>query len=186
MQKISKYKTATTYAQAWFDAAKENHIEDAVMEEVRQLLVSMQQDTSLWAVLFQPADDNKEKVKIIRELGQRIGLTELSINTLSMVTENERLNLLKTILNTFIKLYYKDKGIIEVSVDTAVELTSTQHKKLQSTLEAKLQSPVVLNYRIKPEILGGLAIRYDSFLIDDTLIGKLKNIKRILLQQKAS
>jgi len=185
VQKISKYKTATTYAQAWFDASKDSHAEDVVLEEVRCLLESMHKDASLWKVLSEPAEDTKEKIDVVSSIAKKLGMTPLSCQTLKMIAENERINLLGIILNTFVKLYYKDKGIIEVSVDTAVALTKAQDAELKKVLEHKLHAPVILDYRIKPEVLGGLAIRFNSLLIDDTLASKLKNLKQLLLNQKA-
>jgi len=184
VQKISKYKTATTYAKAWFDAAKEDNNEDNVVNEVRLLLDSIRLNSALWTVLFQPVDDNQEKVKIVTEIAKQADFSKLSQDTLQFMAENDRLNLLKTVCGIFIKLYYEDKGIIEVTVDTAVELTETQNKKLKETLEQKLQAPVVLSYRVKPEVLGGLAIRFNSFLFDDTLAYKLNNLKQVMLNRK--
>lgn len=186
MQKISKYKTATTYAQAWYDAAKENHIEDAVLEEVRHLSESMKKDAFLWNVLSQPAEDIKHKIKIMSDISQKLNMNAISRQALEMIAENERINILGIILNTFIKIYYKDKGIVEVSVDTAVELTKAQDTELKKVLENKLHAPVILNYKINPDVLGGLAIRFNSLLIDDTLAGKLKNLKQLLLNQKVA
>ena len=84
------------------------------------------------------------------------------------------------ILDEFIKLYYQDKGIVEVRVETAVELTAAQDKKLRSVLETKLKAPSLLVYTVKPEVLGGLRVRFKSFLIDDTLESKLGRIGQLI------
>lgn len=186
MQKISKYKTAMTYAQAWFDAAHESHIEDQVTDEVRLLKDSFCHDRSLWNILAEPADDSRNKLDIVESLSQRIGLSELSAQTLKLVAENERINLLGFIFDNFIKLYYQSKGIIEVTVDCAVKLSAKQDEKLKEVLEEKLHSPVIIDYRIKPEVMGGLAIHFNSLLIDDTLAGKLKSLKQLLLNQRVA
>lgn len=186
MQKISKYKTATTYAQAWYDASKENHIEDVVFEEINQLSESMKKDAFLWNVLSQPAEDTKQKIKIMDDISKKLNMSAISSQALEMIAENERINILGIILNTFVKIYYKDKGIIEVSVDTAVELTKVQDTELKKVLENKLNAPVILNYKVNPDVLGGLAVRFNSVLIDDTLASKLKNLKHLLLNQKVA
>ena len=185
MQKISKYKTATTYAQAWFSAAKENNCEDKVLEEISLLKDSIRQNAAVWGVLSQPADDNNDKVNIMRDLAKQIKLSEISTETLVLLAENNRLNLLKMICGAFAKIYYQDKGIVEVTVDTAVELSETQDSRLKKTLENKLKAPVVINYRLRPEVLGGLAVRFNSFLVDDTLSGKLKKLKQHMLDRQA-
>lgn len=184
MQKVSKYKTAMTYASAWLEAAKDQKQEDTVFEEIGKLNLSLKECADVWSVLAQPVDDNQEKIKIIESFAKQIKLSKISTETLKLVMENDRFSILKLIFHAFKEAYYKDKGIIEVDVETAVLLTEAQDKKLKKTLEDKLKSQIVLNYQVRPEVLGGLAIRYDSFLIDDTLAGKLKNIKKIITHQQ--
>jgi len=183
VQKISKYKTAMTYAQAWFSAAKDNHIEDKVLEEIRLLKESISQNDDLWGVLMQPVDDNNDKVKIMTDIAKKAKFSAISEETLKMIAENNRLNLLKTICGAFAKIYYQDKGIVEVTVDTAVELSEAQDNRLKKTLENKLKAPIIINYRLKPEVLGGLAVRFNSWLVDDTLSGKLKKLKQYMLDR---
>lgn len=184
MQKISKYKTAMTYAHAWLDAAKDQKQEDTVFEEIGMLRASIKEQTEVWNILAQPVDDNMQKIKIIEALAKEIHLSKISTQTLKLIIENDKVSLLGLILHAFKDAYYKDKGIIEVDVATAVALTDAQDKKLQKTLENKLKMPVIIDYHIKPEVLGGLAIRYNSFMIDDTLAGKLKNIEKIITRPK--
>ena len=48
MQKISKFKTASVYARAWLDAAKDKKIEDKAFEEAKLLKAAYNQDSALW------------------------------------------------------------------------------------------------------------------------------------------
>ena len=96
------------------------------------------------------------------------------------MAENNRLNLLKNTIEEFIHLYYKEKNITEVFVKTASKLSDKQDKKLKKVLEEKLSSEVVINYEIDEEAIGGLCVSFDSYLIDDTVKGKLDKIKQIL------
>ena len=68
-------------------------------------------------------------------------------------------------------------------MDTVIPLSSAQEKKLKKALETKLQKPVIIDYRIKPEIFGGLMIYFDDFQLDDTLYGKLQKMKKLMLEQ---
>ena len=109
MQKISKYKTASTYARAWFYAAKENKQEDLVFKEIQLLRESMRQEAGLWHMLSQPTDGNEDKIEIISDLARKAQFSEISFETLKMIAENNRLGLLRFICSAFIKNYYKDK-----------------------------------------------------------------------------
>ena len=184
MKKISKNKTAATYARAWLDAAKEQNKEDTVLEEVKVLKSSIDNDFVLWSVLFAPEEDHKNLMQLVSEFVKKASFSSVSGEALKLIATNRRLNLLKIILDEFCHLYYSDKGIIEVEVDTAVALEKSQHKSLSDTLEKKLNAPVLINYYIKPEVLGGLNIRFQSFQINDTLANKLNQIKQFMFKKE--
>lgn len=180
MQKYSKYKIAANYAYAWFNAAKDKKIEDKVFDEVQLLKASYAQDKDTWTILAAPIDDDAIRQSIIKTVAKKIKLSETSTDTLLVIAQNGRIALLGFILDEFVKLYYQDKGIVEVTVETAVELSDAQDKKLRTVLEDKLNTKISLNYLVNPKVLGGLKVSFDSFLIDDTLQTKLKRMKLLL------
>lgn len=185
MQKVSDYKTATAYAQAWFGAAKDTHSEDMILQEVQALKEGIDSIPSLWTGLAQPADDASVKTEIVSSFATECGLSDISTETLKLMAENGRLKLIKLVLDEYKHLYYQDKGIIEVIVESAIKLSSTQDKKLRKTLEKKLAAPVEIEYKVNPAVLGGLAIQYGSFLIDDTIKNKLCRIEQLLAKRQA-
>lgn len=66
MQKISKFKTASVYARAWLDAAKDKKIEDKAFEEAKLLKAAYNQDSALWNLLAAPGDDRKSSARLLR------------------------------------------------------------------------------------------------------------------------
>lgn len=180
VQKDSKYTVAMMYAQALFRAALDEKCEDAVFEEMVSLKDSFDENPLLWNQLSRPIDDDNLVMPIIEQLIKKAHFSNVLSQTLRLVTENKRIGLLALIADDYKKLYYQHKGIIEVTVDTVVKLDTKQSNKLKQIMEDKLKAPVILNYRIKPEILGGLALSFDSFLIDDTLSTKIKNLEQII------
>ena len=179
MQKFSKYKTAHTYAKAWFGAALDLKNQDMVFEEVSALLKSVEEESALWNKLASPIEEGQ--TKLIEQTVKKLKLSKISSAALVEIARNGRLKLIELILRDFQKLYYQEKGIVEVMVDTAFLLTPKQDKKLKQTLAGMLDKEVKVVYRLKPEVLGGLAISFDSFLFDDTLAFKLEQIKQTML-----
>ena len=184
MQKESKYIVADMYAQAWFAAALDNQCADAVFKEVLALKDSFEQNQELWKSLCMPVDDEHIVLPLIDEMIAKLKFSNVSAQTLRLIAENKRIGLLPLITDTFKNLYYHNKGIIEVNVDTVIELSDTQRHDLKQIMEDKLHAPVTLNYRIKPEILGGLALSFNSFLVDDTLVTKIKGLEQLIMEQE--
>lgn len=183
MQKDSKYKIADMYAKAWFEAAVDGKCADAVFAEVMALKASFEQNREMWKELSRPIDDVSLIMPIIDDITKKMKFSKVSAETLRLISENKRIDLLGLITDNFKNLYYQHEGIIEVNVDTVMNLTSSQRNTLQHIMEEKLHQKVILNFRIKPEILGGLALSFNSFLIDDTLSTKIKSLEQLIMGQ---
>ncbi len=184
MQKVSKYKMASVYARAWLDAAKDKKTVEKVFDEVKQLKDACRDAPEVWKLLAAPADDNSVKKHIIADLAKKLKLSDVSRETLLLIADNNKSDIIGLIADEFIRLYYEDKGVVRVTVDTVIPLSETQDKRLRDVLEQKLGATVMTEYYIKPEILGGLRVRFASQLIDDTLEGKLNKIEGLIKQGK--
>lgn len=183
MQKDSKFKIADMYAKAWFEAAVDSKCIDAVFAEVMALKASFVQNRDMWKVLSCPIDDANLVLPLIKDISKKMKFSKVSTETLQLIGENKRIDLLELIADDFKNLYYKHKEVIEINVDTVIELTPSQRDTLQHIMEEKLHQKVALNFRINPEILGGLALSFNSFLIDDTLSTKIKGLEQLIMGQ---
>lgn len=168
------------YAEAWFGAAVDARCTDKVFAEINALKDSFETNSDMWKVLATPVDDTNFVMPAIEDIIKKMKFSKVTAETLRLIGENKRIDLLGLIADDFKKLYYKHKDIVEVNVDTVIELSPSQRNQLQQIMEEKLHQNVTLNFRIKPEILGGLAISFNSFLIDDTLSTKIKSLEQLI------
>ena len=99
---------------------------------------------------------------------------------LNILAENSRMAELSGALDEFKHIYYRRHGVEEVEVLTVKALSAAQDKKLKTLLEKKLSKKVLINYTIKPELLGGLIVKYGSSMIDDSIAGKLTRLEIIM------
>ncbi len=180
VQKVSNFKTAAAYAEAWLNAAKDGNAEDAVFEEVTALKTGIGDVSGLWRVMSAPVESEKAQTDVLSALTKKAKLTKISEQALKLIAEHKRLNLISLILDEFVRLYYLDKGIMKVYVESAVKLSNEQSSKLEKVLQKKLNAPIVVDYQVNPEVLGGLSVRFGSYLIDDTVQNKLVKLEQIL------
>lgn len=54
-------------------------------------------------------------------------------------------------------------------------------ERLQNKLEEKLSKRVEIVYSIDPEIVGGMIVEVEGKTIDNSVVTKLKNIKKQLI-----
>lgn len=178
MKKKSVLEIAQLYAKSFFDAALEKDALEKAFADAEALLMLLSADDVV--ALSNPLLDRDIQKDIISEISKKAKFSKEMKNLLDTLVENNRIDALFNILHSFKSLYYKEKDIVEVMVDTVQELDKTQQDKLAKALEKCLSKNVVVSYNIQPEILGGLRVKYGTYQIDDSVLGKLRQIETVM------
>lgn len=180
LKKISKSKIAATYALALYEAAAEKKAVAKVYDDVRKLQAEISEDADFIKYFANPVWNRDSKKETLNAVAAKMKLSSESRNCLDIIADNERLPELKEILQEFIHLYHQKNNIAEVEVQSAQALSVAQVKKLEASLEKLLKQKVLVSYLVKPEVLGGLKVKYGSNMIDDTLLGKLNRLEQVM------
>lgn len=178
MKKVSKTAVAKNYAQALYDAARNEGLIDKVYMDCQKLAGAF--NISDIKMLNNPVWKATQKKETIRQITKALALSAPMANLVELMAQNRRLDELNATLEIFGQIYHKKNGIAEINVECIQPLNETQNRKLQSTLEKNLGQKVVVHYHINPEILGGLIVQYGSVRIDDSLSGKLNRLEQIM------
>ncbi|MFC6203191.1 MULTISPECIES: F0F1 ATP synthase subunit delta [Psychrobacter] len=98
-------------------------------------------------------------------------------NFVNQLAEQERLALLPEVY----KHYRRHKAIslkqLDAYVTTAYPLTDEQREMLQTRLAASLNASVVIHETVDSSLLAGATIKVGDKVIDDSMRGKLKQLK---------
>lgn len=98
---------------------------------------------------------------------------EVAKNFLNVLKKNSDLNRLNSILDKVEIQYLKDEKIRKLSVESASPLSKDSREEIKSSLGGK----VLLEERVRPELLAGARIILDGeILIDATAFGRLAKI----------
>ncbi len=177
MKKISKAKIISTYADALYGAAEEKNAVSRVFEDVKRLSDIFRSDETLVKYLANPVWNLESKKQALAEIAEKLKLDKETLNCLDIIASNNRFAELLPILDEFTHIWYRKSGIVEVEVQSADVLSPIQDKNLTAALEKMLSGKVVVNYQIRPEILGGLIVKFGSSMIDDSIRGKLNRLE---------
>ncbi len=104
----------------------------------------------------QAHDEVKDFIFTVLDLGREIFLPEIIASYRSLVDEKE--------------------GIFEVTITSAIALTSEVKKEITLNLEKALDKKIRGFFIVKEEILGGLVINFKNHLLDLSLKAKLKEL----------
>ncbi|WP_394262068.1 F0F1 ATP synthase subunit delta [Moraxella boevrei] len=192
---------ARPYAKAAFDYAKEHH---AINEWQDYLAVmnAIVSDKAFAEYLHNPAIAATSKVTTLTELynqtapddsnnvfktlstaidgGQQVN-SDAFVNYLTQLAEQERLALLPYIHERFGLLKATDAKEINAHVTSAYPLTKAQELLLENRLATSFNADVVLHVDVDPSLIGGITIKVGDKVIDDSVRGKLKQLKTQLI-----
>ena len=80
------------------------------------------------------------------------------------------------IANSFVTLYRKHNNLISAKLTTATTLDSQTEAKLRRLVESKTNGTVEFKTDVKPELIGGFVLEYDTYRMDASVKSQLNTI----------
>ena len=188
---------ARPYAKAAFDYAKEH---GAVNEwqDYLSVMNTIVSDKAFAEYLNNPAIQASAKVAALTDIYQQTAADDSNnvfktlstaidggtsssnhafVNYLTQLAEQDRLALLPSIDERFGLLKAADAKEVHAHVTSAYPLTQSQELMLENRLATSLNASVVLHVNVDPSLIAGVTIKIGDKLIDDSVRGKLKQLK---------
>jgi|SRR5690625_3422960 len=174
---MSEAVVAKRYADALFQLGNEKAVLDQYVEEFRTVKEVFEANTNLITFLKHPRVHNAKKKQFLDEVFQ--GLSADVVNTMNVLVERQRSEIMPSIIDHFIQLVNDAKGIAVATVYSVRELNEAEQKELESAF-AKHFNKNALHFenKVDPSILGGVKIRLGNTIYDGTVSGKLRRIER--------
>ena len=107
----------------------------------------------------------------------------LFANFIRVVAQHDRLDLLPLIHDMAVREAERRAGQRRVQVTSAVELSSQTLDAIRNTMATALSTQPILETRIDPSLLGGMAIRVGDTVYDGSLKTQMKQL-RVRLRER--
>ena len=165
---------ARPYAKAAFEYAHAAN-ELQAWSEMLALAAAVAQQSGMNAYLNSPNFTTQEKAKTFLDVcGDELnGVVQ---NLVSILAENQRLQLLPEVLHLFELFKANQQKSIDVNVATAFELSSDEQDKLAKALSAKLDREIKVESTVDKTLLGGAIVRAGDMIIDGSVRGRLAKL----------
>ncbi len=98
-------------------------------------------------------------------------------NFVSQLSEQERLTLLPEVYEHYRRHKSTSLKQLDAYVTSAYPLTDAQRELFQTRLAASLNASVVIHETVDPSLLAGATIKIGDKVIDDSMRGKLQQLK---------
>lgn len=170
----------SVYGDALFELALEENRLEELMEEVRMAETLLQENPELIQLLHHPQIEKSEKTEIIEQIFRGRVSDELT-GLFAVVVSKGHTESLEDILQYFLGKGKRYLHIGEAEVASAAALTEAQKAAIENRLlELTQYKKLEMNYKVEPELIGGLVIRMDNRVVDSSIQTKLDNLSKSL------
>lgn len=168
------------YAAAIFDLAQKQHTIDRTLEDVQEI-AQVFANRKLAFLLQEPRISAKRKEDAIRQaLANKVLPT--SLNLALLVVQRELVEAMPNIARELEQLVLNYKNEAKAEVTTAAPLDDEELAQVKQALENLTGKTILMNTKVRPEILGGVIARVGDELIDGSVRYRLSVLRQQLLR----
>nr|YP_010133610.1 CF1 delta subunit of ATP synthase [Nitzschia supralitorea]QWM93100.1 CF1 delta subunit of ATP synthase [Nitzschia supralitorea] len=173
-------KIADPYARALFDFSVEKNIMHQITADFQNLEIFLNETPELVEYLNNPVVKQEAKGEILAKTLKSQINTE-TFKFLMVLVERDRINLLSTIITSYLELIYQTASIKMIEVSTASAFTNLQKNTLiQKLKELTNAREIRLIITVDPSLIGGFLIKTESKVIDFTVKNQLQKLAKHL------
>ena len=166
---------ARVYAESLLALAEERGIGDEILDELEGLLALQQSEPDLAAFFSSPlVDESARRDAIDKSFRNRA--SELIVDAMQVMNGKGRLELLPALTVAYRAALDELRGVVDVSVTSACELSEPLKEKLIDTLRRVSGREVRLAETVDPGILGGFIVSVGDRKIDYSLATDLRRL----------
>ncbi|MGN1411746.1 MAG: ATP synthase F1 subunit delta [Oscillospiraceae bacterium] len=167
------------YSNALFQLSVEENLLEEVHTDLVQISTIFKSQDEFLKILSSPIVDTAEKISMLKAVFQN-GCNELVFNFMCLLSEKNRMDLFCEIQQDFSNQYNKINNVLRVEVITCIPLTEELRKGIVSKLAKKTGKNINIVETIDKSILGGIILKYDNTVIDDSIKSRFKDLSKQL------
>jgi len=170
------------YANATYIAASKSSSLDKVEEELLAIKNSAENSKEFASFLENPLISRDNKSKSVEEL-LKGKTTPVTMNLMTTLAGNARLNSIVGITDNFIQLMKAKRGEVEATIISAEPLTKTQTAAVSDAMKGQFPkgAKVLLKTEVNPSILGGLQIQIGDKFLDLSVGSRIEEVGRTVV-----
>lgn len=173
MSESARQIVREVYSEVLFELAEQAGCVDSVTEDLARIREALKAEPEFATILTSPGIKGSEKAKIMRRVFE--GKVEaLTLDFMSVLARRSRIGFLGPISDKYEMLVDVRRGRALVEVTVAKALDGKQTKRLKADLREAISKDVKLSVVVEPAIIGGIIIKKDDTVIDNSVKTALK------------
>ena len=172
---------AGRYATALFDLADGDGILDQVAEDLASLDSMIDESDDLQRLIRSPVIRRDDQSRALVAIMEKAEMSTVARNFVGLVARNRRLFALPDMIAAYRGLLAAHRGEATAEVVSAQTLTDQQLDAVGDALRRAVGTPVSVDARVDPSLLGGLVVRLGSRMVDSSLSTKLQRLRLAMI-----
>lgn len=174
---------AKQYAEALFTLGEEKGLLPELEQQFAGFYEVFRKEPQLRVFLESPhvtASDKKDLLgKVFHDR-----VAEDFLHFLYLIADRKRYLILYEIATAFTGTLDKKQGRFRAQVTTAREMDPELMQKVSEALASRSERKIVVEYKVKPELIGGVIFKLEDVQVDGSLRHRLGNYKKLLLEKQ--
>ena len=167
-------ESAKRYAKALvLSAENKDSLIKSFRNDFGKLLSAFNEVENFKEFILSPLVKKQKKMEILIKILSKMNLSTEIISFFKIVANHGKLFLLEKIYKEFGKILDENDGITEVTITTTEPLEKKFEDDIVKNIGEKLKKKIRLNKLIDPDLIGGIIIKIDSVMIDNSIKTKL-------------
>ena len=170
---------AGVYGQGLYTLAKEETLEEAILQELTLLQTAFVEQPDFLKLLASSNVPKQERLDII-DNSFRGKVQPYVLNFLKLLTEKGYIAHFAACCEVYREQYNADKSILQVRAVSAFALTDEQKEKLTDKLATITGKKIDLVCKVDKTVLGGIRLNYGGIQVDGTVQSRLQAMEKRL------
>lgn len=168
------------YAKALLAVTKQKGIHAKAHSELQALAQAFTVDAEIKNYFSNPMISPDQKVAALKAAVAGKGVSEEVLNTLVLLGEKGRLEIIDQVALSFQDLIDIEEGVTRGVVRSAQPLSADAQKEIEQKINKVLNKKIVLSYEQDPKLLGGVVAQVGGWTFDDSIETHLKKLNEEL------
>lgn len=165
-------------AQAVVKTVNDEHCTEKLLEDIEVLAEMFKGSPELIDSLSDESVSLETRYVALKQAGHE--LHSFTVNALALLIQHGKLNHFRDFQELVSTAAREISQHYECTVHTAVPMEPEDKKKLKASLEKRWNGTVSINYKIDPEVIGGLSVSCGDWRFVSTIQSKLQQLTKHL------
>lgn len=173
-------RVAKRYGRALFSAAKREKILESVESDLDAIAAAMANHPQFRRVWVSPEVSREEKTGLLeRVFSDRV--TALTMGMLRLLLDKRREDEIDLMRLEFVRLRREHDNVLFATVTSAKPMSEQERKALVTKLQTSTGKRVEAEFEVDSNLMGGVKVAYDNFVLDGTVRGSLSRLRETLI-----